>query len=92
MAFTPSKLRQIHDCLDRMSKRMDEMEEEQLVRHDADDRELEEELAKGNTMPTPTHSFSDSPPEKIHGKLDQELWPRRSRAYHFRSKLSRSAQ
>ena len=59
MAFTPSKLRQIHDCLDRMSKRMDEMEEEQLVRHDADDREREEELRKGNTMPTPTQPFSD---------------------------------
>ena len=27
MAFTTSTLRQIHDCLDRMSKRMDEAEE-----------------------------------------------------------------
>ena len=53
--------------LDRMIAKMDawltQREEEQAARHDAEDRELEEELAEGNTMPTPTQPFSDSPPD-----------------------------
>lgn len=69
--------------VDRMIAKMDawltQREQEQAARHDADDREREEELRKGNTMPTPTQPFSDSPPEKIHGQPDQELWPPKPR-------------
>jgi hypothetical protein len=62
-----------------ISKRLDEAEERR-IREDAEDRELEEDLAEGNTMPVaPSAPFADSPPEKIHGeggsKEDQvELW------------------
>jgi hypothetical protein len=73
MAFTPSKLRQIHDCLDRMAKRLDEAEERR-IRDDAEDKIAE--LREGNTQPTPTQPFSDSPPERIHGegREDQDFW------------------
>jgi hypothetical protein len=74
MAFTPSKLRQIHDCLDRMSKRMDEIEERR-IRDDAEDCELEEELAAGNTMPVaPSAPFAHSPPAHIHGEPKRDLF------------------
>ena len=84
MAFTPSTLRQIHDCLDRMSKRMDEMEANRQARWDAEDRQLEEELAHGNTMPVaPSAPYADSPPEKIHGEGREDQvespWPPKPR-------------
>ena len=41
MAFTTSTLRQIHDCLDRMSKCLDEMEAKRQARWDSEDRELQ---------------------------------------------------
>ena len=53
--------------LDRMIAKADawltQREEEQAARQDAENRELEEELREGNTMPTPTQPFSDSPPD-----------------------------
>ena len=73
MAFTPSKLRQIHECLDRMSKRMDEMEVNQNAHHDTEDRELEDEPVEGNTMPVaPSAPFADSPPSHIHGESKED--------------------
>jgi hypothetical protein len=69
--------------LDRMISKMDawltQREQEQAARYDAEDREKEEELARGNTMPTPTQPFSDGAPERIHGQPDQELWPPKPR-------------
>jgi hypothetical protein len=73
--------------LDRMIAKMDawltQREQEQAARHDAEDREKEEELARGNTMPTPTQPFSDSPPEKIHGEGREDQvespWPPKPR-------------
>jgi hypothetical protein len=50
------------ECLDMMSRRMDEIEAKS-ARDDAGDHEMEEELAEGNTLPTPTQRFSDSPPD-----------------------------
>jgi hypothetical protein len=66
--------------LDRMIAKADawliQREQEQAARHDAEDRQLEEDLAEGNTMPVaPSAPFADSPPQKIHGQPDQELWP-----------------
>ena len=53
--------------LDRMIAKADawltQREQEQAARHDSEDRQLEEGLARGNTMPTPTQPFSDSPPD-----------------------------
>jgi hypothetical protein len=78
--LSKSMLQRFNDCLDMMSKRMDEMEANREARHDAEDRELEEDLAEGNTMPVaPSAPFADSPPEKIHGQADQELWPPKPR-------------
>jgi hypothetical protein len=79
MALTPSKLRQINDCLDRISKRLDEAEARR-AREDSEDRRLEEELAEGNTMPVaPSAPCADTPPEKIHGEGREDqvesLWP-----------------
>jgi hypothetical protein len=76
MPLSKSRMQRINDCLDVMSKRMDEMEVNQKARHDADDRELEEELAESNTISTPTQPFSDSLPEKAHGegREDQDFW------------------
>jgi hypothetical protein len=66
--LTKSQLQRFNDCLDVMSKRMDEMEAQRQARWDSEDRELEEELARGNTMPTPTPPFSDGAPQRIHGE------------------------
>ena len=53
--------------LDRIIAKMDawltRREQEQATRHDAEEREPEEDLSHGNTMPTPTQPFSDSPPD-----------------------------
>ena len=65
MAFTPSTLRQIHDCLDRMSKRMDEMEANRQARWDSEDRERD----ITNPLDAPSNApFSNSPPSHIHGE------------------------
>jgi hypothetical protein len=49
------------ECLDMMSRRMDEMEANREARWDAEDRELEEDLREGNTMPVaPSAPFADS--------------------------------
>ena len=84
MAFTPSTLRQIHDCLDRISKRLDEAEERRTREDAEEDHELEEERAEGNTMPVaPSAPFADSPPEKIHGEGREDQvespWPPKPR-------------
>jgi hypothetical protein len=80
MPLTKSQLQRINDCLDMMSKRLDEAEAQRQERWDADDRELAEELFNGNTMPVaPSVPFADSPPERIHGQPDQELWPPKPR-------------
>ena len=50
------------DMCDMISRRLDEAEERR-ARDDAEDREPKEELRDGNTMPTPTQPFSDSPPD-----------------------------
>ena len=67
--------------VDRMITMMDawltQKEREQAAGICDDDKE--EELARGNTMPTPTQPFSDGAPEKIHGQSDQELWPPKPR-------------
>ena len=66
---------QLQRMIDSMERALARMEEEQHTRHDAEDRELEEELAEGNTMPTLTPPFSDSPPTHIHNepKEDQDF-------------------
>ena len=60
MAFTPSTLRQIHDCLDRMAKRMDELETNRQARWDAEDRERDITNPLDEPIQAP---FSDSLPE-----------------------------
>ena len=82
MPLTKSRLQRINDCLDMMSKRLDEAEVQRQARWDSEDRE-EKELAKGNTMPTPTQPFSDSPPSHIHGEGREDQvespWPSKPR-------------
>jgi hypothetical protein len=78
MPLSKSQLQRINDCLDMMSKRLDEAQERR-IREDADDRQLEEDMREGNTMPIPAQPFSDGAPEKIHGQPDQELWPPKPR-------------
>jgi hypothetical protein len=66
MPMEPSKLRQIHDCLDRIAKRLDQIEA-QRVFDDAED-DLEELLESGETFPAPQQPFSDGAPQRIHGE------------------------
>jgi hypothetical protein len=54
--------------VDRMITKMDEWlsqrEQQQEARHDIEDQEMEEELAHGNTIPSPPQApFSDGSPE-----------------------------
>ena len=67
---------QVRRMIDSMERALTRMEEEQAARHDSEDRESENELAEGNTMPVPTQPFSDEAPEKIHGegREDQDFW------------------
>ena len=69
MPFTKSRLQKINDCLDMMSKRLDQIEA-QRVCDDAEDDE-DELLESGETFPTPQQPFSDSPPEHIHNQPEE---------------------
>jgi hypothetical protein len=65
---------QLRRMIGSMERALTRMEEEQQARHDAEDRELKEELARGNTMPTPTQPFSDGAPQRIHGEGKRDLF------------------
>jgi hypothetical protein len=77
MPLTKSRLQRINDCLDMMDLWLAQRDREIAAGTYYDDED--EELAEGNTMPTPTQPFSDSPPTKIHGQPDQEVWPPKPR-------------
>jgi hypothetical protein len=73
MPITKSQLQRINDCLDMISKRMDEMEAQRTERWDSEDGERD----ITDPFEAPTQPFSDSPPEKMHGegREDQDFWP-----------------
>ena len=74
--LTKSRLQRINDCLDMMSKRLDEIEE-QRIREDAED---EIEALRGERLENPLEAppnapfYSDSPPAHIHGAPKRDLF------------------
>jgi hypothetical protein len=70
---------QVGRMIDSMERALTRMEQNQEARHDAEDREQEEdcddELAEGNTFPTPKQPpFSDGAPQRIHGTGREDLF------------------
>jgi len=67
---------QLQRMIDSMERALTRMEEEQAARHDAEDCELEEELAEGNTVPVAPSApfYSDGAPQRIHGESSKKIY------------------
>jgi hypothetical protein len=76
LPLSKSRMQKINDMIELMDLWLTRREQEIAAGTYYDDDDDDDcKVAEGNTMPTPTQPFSDSPPEKIHGQPDQELWP-----------------
>jgi hypothetical protein len=76
MPLTKAELQRINDCIDMMDAWLTQRDLQIATGTYYDDDDEDEELAEGNTIPTPTQPFSDGPPERIHGegRKDQGFW------------------
>jgi hypothetical protein len=64
---------QLRRMIDSMERAMTRMECDQKARHDAEDREYEEQFTNPLDAP-PCAPFSDSPPAHIHGYPRKDLF------------------
>ena len=67
MPLNYSLLKKINDCLDMMSKRLDELEARRARNDALEDLDDEEGYDITNPLEAPQQPFSDSPPQRIHG-------------------------
>jgi hypothetical protein len=63
-------------CPPELLKRVDEAVDSWLKRRDSASNE---DKPPRNPLAAPQQFLADSPPQKIHGKPDQELWPPKPR-------------
>ena len=66
---------QLRRMIDSMEKALTIMEANQKVRHDAENREMEEDCDFTNPLDAPREApFADSPPAHIHGQPKKDLF------------------
>ena len=66
---------QLRRMIDSMERALTRMEEEQRLRFDAEDREMEENCGITNPLDAPPEApFADSPPSHIHGQPRKDLF------------------